>query len=280
MNELLLALIAIICINVCINCERLPEWHIKVAQRQGPNTCAVEEVQELRRRLWTQCQYWLRRDVCGYQPVLRYVCCDGYTRHSTQFGCPGVKPSRNLLERARDLGATDFIKYSLDSQIGADLIETHSPLTLFIPTNEAFRNLRGIPRRIFEAFIGATLLHHIIAGRLHTNGTHNDKPLQTLLGGQTIRINKYSNNVFYVNCIAVTRKDQLATNGIIHLIDGVLIPPKSWPLKSVADTLGMDTRFRQLSRLMSETDLLKSFAKRTDTLAIPSSHQTIGRFVD
>ncbi|CAG2100718.1 unnamed protein product [Medioppia subpectinata] len=235
------------------NCERLPEWHIQVAQQQGPNTCAVEEVQELRRELWTECKYWLRRDVCGYQPVIRYVCCEGYTRNSTQFGCPQVKPLKNLWQTARDLGATDFMRYSLDSQIGFDLIQTHSPLTLFIPTNEAFRKLRGISKRIFEADIRGTLMYHIIAGRLPMGDTDGDHTLQTLLGGQTLQITKYSKNVFYANCLAIIHKNIITTNGIIHLIDGVLIPSKNWPLKPVLNTVLNDSRFKQLSRYINET---------------------------
>jgi hypothetical protein len=42
--------------------------NISILSNLSPNTCAVEEVPELNRRLWTECKYWLRRQICGYQP--------------------------------------------------------------------------------------------------------------------------------------------------------------------------------------------------------------------
>lgn len=103
----------------------------------------------------------------------------------------------------------------------------------------------------------STLLYHIIPTRLPTNTTSNDEILATALEGQTLRINRYANNIYTVNCAPVIRRDQLATNGIIHLIDSVLLPSKVWPLQPVPETLVEDGRFRELSELMAETNFIE-----------------------
>lgn len=50
-----------------------------------------------------------------------------------------MKPLRNLLETAQDLGATQFIEYAMESEIEFDLTQTQSAITVFVPTDEAFQ---------------------------------------------------------------------------------------------------------------------------------------------
>ena len=54
------------------------------------------------------------------------------------------KPLQNLLDTARSLGATRFVDYVIDSGLGPQLTQSHSPLTVFAPTNEAFEVLKYI----------------------------------------------------------------------------------------------------------------------------------------
>jgi uncharacterized surface protein with fasciclin (FAS1) repeats len=104
-------------------------------------------------------------------------------------------------------------------------------------------------------------MHHIIPGRIATNETSNDELLSTILEGQTLRMNRYPNNIYSINCIPIIRKDQFATKGIIHLIDEVLIPPKSWPLKSVPESLIDDGRFRELSQLFLGSNFVQEIQR-------------------
>ena len=48
-----------------------------------------------------------------------------------------MKPLKNVLDTARDLGATKFVKYLQDSGIGADLSK-EGTYTLFAPLDSAF----------------------------------------------------------------------------------------------------------------------------------------------
>lgn len=87
--------------------------------------------------------------------------------------------------------------------------------------------------------------------RTSSTQMENDQQLATMLDSQTLRVNRYTNNVFSVNCVPVIRKDVMATNGIIHLVDSVLMPARSWPLQQLSQSLIDDGRFRELTRLMA-----------------------------
>ncbi|GBO42313.1 hypothetical protein AVEN_201929-1 [Araneus ventricosus] len=53
-----------------------------------------------------------------------------------------------------------------------------------------------------------------------------------------------------VNCAPMVRRDQQATNGIVHLIDKVLVPPPANGAPTLAEALFTDSRFRELSQMM------------------------------
>ncbi len=57
----------------------------------------------------------------------------------------------------------------------------------------------------------------------------------------------FNRQIMTADCVPVVRKNILATNGVIHLIDGVLDPSRSRQIKAVT-ALTMDTRFTEFSR--------------------------------
>ncbi|XP_076352221.1 periostin-like isoform X2 [Tachypleus tridentatus] len=181
-------------------CRRIPWWHIKIAQRQGPNTCAVEEVPGTNKKYWTECKYWMNREICGVQTVIRYECCEGFHLIKHKPGCMGVKPMTNVLDTAKSLGATQFVDYLTKAGLAESLRHAGSAVTLFAPTNEAF-------------------------------------------------------DMMTVNCGPVVRKDQEAKNGIVHLIDRVLVPPGRTGIPSIPEILEKDERFRSLARTLFRSNL-------------------------
>lgn len=64
--------------------------------------------------------------------VIRYECCEGYKQRQGEEGCTGVKPLKNVLETARDLGATRFVNYLEESGLGRELaqeVKNHKNMT-------------------------------------------------------------------------------------------------------------------------------------------------------
>jgi len=114
----------------------------------------------------------------------------------------------------------------------ADLVSTlqgEGPFTVFAPTDAAFAKL---PAGTVETLLlpenkdqlVAILTYHVVAGRVTANQVVNLNTADTVQGaavqvsvdGSTVRIND----------AIVTTTDIEATNGIIHVIDTVLLPPQ------------------------------------------------------
>jgi len=115
----------------------------------------------------------------------------------------------------------------------ADLVgalQGSGPFTVFAPTDAAFAKL---PAGTVDALLkdpvklGAILKYHVISGRVmaadvvKANGA---KP--TTLNGAPLDITVKGGKV-YVNGAQVTTADVAASNGVIHVIDAVVLPPSA-----------------------------------------------------
>ena len=101
-------------------------------------------------------------------------------------------------------------------------------LTVFAPTNAAFAK---VPKATLAALgkdpakLRAVLTYHVVKGvvpaskvvTLKSATTLNGKPVTIRVTGKTVRVNN----------ARVIKTDVKASNGIIHVIDRVLIPPTS-----------------------------------------------------
>lgn len=243
-----------------ITAKRIPSWHIKIAQSQGPNTCVVEEIPETSHKYWTECKYWTNREICGTNSIIRYECCEGYTQVEGKPGCTGVKPMSNVLDTARDLGATKFVEYLKHGGFSQQLIQGEKAVTLFAPTNEAFKAMDSNHITFLEESIkdrrSPFLGYHITENKLLSRNLHGNTEVGTLYGGKKLRISRFGNGMMTVDCALVVRKDQQATNGIVHLIDRVLIPPPSRGQSSIPELIFTDGRFREMAQLMIEANYI------------------------
>jgi uncharacterized surface protein with fasciclin (FAS1) repeats len=105
-------------------------------------------------------------------------------------------------------------------------LQQPGPYTVFAPTDAAFKK---VPKKTLntllhnKAKLKAVLLYHVVAGKVTAADVVNLKSAKTL-NGKSVRIRVSGSNVF-VNKSKVTKADVLASNGVIHVINRVLIPP-------------------------------------------------------
>ncbi|HRH48159.1 MAG TPA: fasciclin domain-containing protein [Panacibacter sp.] len=104
-----------------------------------------------------------------------------------------------------------------------------SPLTVFAPTNNAFRALGYTTAASVSAEDAATLssilLYHILDGTVKASSVPaGPNASVTTKGGLVVYATNNSGGV-YINGIKVTTADITASNGVIHVIGSVLIPP-------------------------------------------------------
>lgn len=128
----------------------------------------------------------------------------------------------------------------------ADLVETlngEGPYTVFAPTNDAFNNLPAgkldeLLKPENKDELAKILKYHVVAGELYASDLEDGQMLETLSGDKikiTIKDNAMNDDDSMdvedtdmynvkVNNANVTTKDLVASNGIIHIIDGVVMP--------------------------------------------------------
>jgi len=161
--------------------------------------------------------------------------------------------------------AQDDAQFSIlvDALVKADLVSTVNggTFTVFAPTNDAFNNLfsalgvSGIDDLSKEA-LTPILLYHVVGGTVKstdlTNGYvgmantgPNDQPIKLMVNiDNGVKLNKET---------TVTSADIEATNGVIHVIDKVLLPP------NVVDIALMNENFSILVQALTRSDLTFDF---------------------
>jgi uncharacterized surface protein with fasciclin (FAS1) repeats len=111
----------------------------------------------------------------------------------------------------------------------AELVETLSgdgPFTVFAPTDDAFAKLpEGTVEGLLEDIPALTdiLLYHVVSGEVLAEDVVMLEEAETL-SGESVSIRVEDGNV-YINDSMVVITDIMADNGVIHVIDTVLLPP-------------------------------------------------------
>jgi transforming growth factor-beta-induced protein len=106
----------------------------------------------------------------------------------------------------------------------AGALQAEGPFTVFAPTNDAFNAIAEVLPTLTPEQVTNVLLYHVVPTRALSGDLQPTQEVPTLLDGQTLTVT-VNNGVVSVNGSAtVTSADANGTNGVIHVIDAVLIP--------------------------------------------------------
>lgn len=102
------------------------------------------------------------------------------------------------------------------------------PLTVFAPTDDAFAGLpKGTVERLLKpenkAQLAAVLKYHVVPGRILAADLAGKTAHPKTLQGASLRVD--GRQGVTINNADVTTADIMAANGVIHVIDKVLLPP-------------------------------------------------------
>jgi uncharacterized surface protein with fasciclin (FAS1) repeats len=113
--------------------------------------------------------------------------------------------------------------------IAADLVDdlsANGPFTVFAPTDDAFA---AIPEETLTALLADPtgdlaniLLYHVVGLKAMSTDLSNGQEIQTLLGDNVVVT--INNGEVFINDAKVTIADIEADNGVVHVIDAVLMP--------------------------------------------------------
>lgn len=134
-----------------------------------------------------------------------------------------TKPT-NIVQTAQAAGSFTTLVSLLESTGLDDTLSGTGPFTVFAPTDEAFAK---VPKETLAALqsdpeqLKKVLTYHVVAGKVDASKVAKLSEAETVQGSK-VRIDASSG--VKVDDASVTKADIMASNGIIHVIDSVLIP--------------------------------------------------------
>jgi uncharacterized surface protein with fasciclin (FAS1) repeats len=137
--------------------------------------------------------------------------------------------NKDLVDTAVAAGTFKTLAAALTA---ADLVSTlkgPGPFTVFAPTDAAFEKLPpGTVDTLLKpenkAMLQAVLKYHVVSGKVLAADVVKVSKATTLQG-QDVSVT-VSGSAVKINDANVTTTDVMATNGVIHVIDTVLLPPQ------------------------------------------------------
>ena len=142
-------------------------------------------------------------------------------------------PTKNIVDAIIAAGHFTTFASAVKAASLSDELSAKGPFTVFAPTDEAFKKL---PAGAYDSLLKdvgklkAILNYHVVSGYFMARDmksgevmTQQGTPLTAAVSSSDVR----------VNGARVTKSDVVATNGIVHAIDAVILP-KNWQLLAAA----------------------------------------------
>ena len=139
----------------------------------------------------------------------------------------------------------------------ADVLATTNPLTVFAPDNAAFA-ASGITEAAIASLpvsaVDSILKYHVLGAFVTSTSVPVSDAVTPLLGTKLFA-SRNANGVF-MNGIKVKQADVSAANGVVHVIEKVLIPPT----RTIAQIAAADTNFSFLVAAVTKVGLLSAIS--------------------
>lgn len=137
---------------------------------------------------------------------------------------PQVRAADDLVDTAVAAGSFKTLVTAIKAAGLIEALKGEGPLTVFAPTDEAFAK---VPKDVLEGLLAdkeklaAVLKYHVVSGKVKAADVVKLKSAKTLLG-KSLTIE--TSGGVKVNGAKVVKTDIECSNGVIHVIDTVLIP--------------------------------------------------------
>jgi transforming growth factor-beta-induced protein len=166
----------------------------------------------------------------------------------------------NIVEVATEAGSFKTLLAAAKAAGLVDALTGDGPLTVFAPTDEAFAKLpEGTVEELLKPEnkekLKSILLYHVVKGEAMAKDVTSRKQWDTL-NGQRIDV-KTSNNSVSIDKAKVVKADIAASNGVIHVIDTVIMP-ETKNIVEVAQGAGTFNTLLAAAKAAGLADLLAS----------------------
>ena len=133
---------------------------------------------------------------------------------------------KNIVEVAKgDKDLDNFVKFLENANGFIETLAGNGPFTVFAPTNKPIESLpiSVLAHLQSQADVEKLLKYHVVAGKALSSDLHNLETIKTLEGA-SVKVHIQGSKVG-INNATVLQANMLASNGVVHVIDKVLVPP-------------------------------------------------------
>ncbi|WP_407677726.1 fasciclin domain-containing protein [Candidatus Seribacter sulfatis] len=136
-------------------------------------------------------------------------------------------PKKDIIDTAVEAGSFKTLVTAVQKAGLVDTLKGEGPFTVFAPTDEAFANfwpetLKNLLKPENKDKLQMLLTYHVVSGKVKAKKARKLESAEPVSGG-SLKLSVKDNDLF-INSAKVVKADIKASNGIIHVIDGVLIP--------------------------------------------------------
>lgn len=141
------------------------------------------------------------------------------------------RPTKDIISTLRDNEVTPFTQFldALNQGFSEDaVLRQKGPFTVFAPNDAAFKHMSTEDYKTLfgdKKKLKAMTGYHIVKGKLTAANLKKLKSAKTLQGSSVTLKQKDGDQ--YVNDVLVTTTDIPCANGVIHVINRVMLPPSS-----------------------------------------------------
>jgi transforming growth factor-beta-induced protein len=179
---------------------------------------------------------------------------------------PTEAPAPDIVDTAVAAGTFTTLAAALEAAGLVETLKGEGPFTVFAPTDEAFAKLDkalldDLLKPENKETLVAILTYHVVPGKVTAADVVN-LPSAKTVQGEEITI-KVDGNTVMVNDAKVTQTDIAARNGVIHVIDTVILPPTvaeklAAPAQDIVEVAVAAGNFKTLAAALEAAGLVET----------------------
>ncbi|KAK3099137.1 hypothetical protein FSP39_000017 [Pinctada imbricata] len=185
---------------------------------------------------------------------------------------PNPTNASNVVDLIKPIETT--LAKLIDAAGLTDILSQGGPFTIFAPDDRAFA---ALGQDTLDALgndtkkLGDILKYHVVSGIIKYQDLHSNEMMLDSLLGQKIRVNYYytSRRTVTVEGSRIVYPDKMGSNGVIHRINKVMLPPAG----NIVEVLKQDGNFSTLLTAVGAAGLSNFFLQEGPyTLMAPTDH--------
>ena len=140
---------------------------------------------------------------------------------------PAEEAAKDIVDTAVDAGSFGTLVAAVQAAGLVETLKGEGPFTVFAPTEEAFA---ALPAGTLEALLAdpagdltQILLYHVVPGKVMAADVSDGLEADTAQGGKVAFT--VADGKVMINGVNIVATDIEASNGVIHVIDAVILPP-------------------------------------------------------